>query len=207
KHCAVAATMALLAGVTPVWAASDNPVPGDRVQSWAVGDIEPQAANTLSYVNQTIREIVHTSVGGDQVRVRIANTFGTVPLVIGEAHVAVSSGGSAIVVDTDRVLTFGGKTSVSIPQGAPAVSDPVDLQVDPVSDLAVSIYLPASTQGETTTFLQGSSYVSSAGNFAGSTNLPGATALSQWPFVSVVRGLTARAGAAIGAITNSASSV
>src|SRR5215468_9706753 len=75
KLCGAVASIALLAGVAQVWAASDNPVPGDRVQSWAVGDIDPQPADTLAYANQTIREIVNTSVGGDQVRVRIANTF------------------------------------------------------------------------------------------------------------------------------------
>src|SRR5262245_22826109 len=207
KLCAAAATVAFLADATQVLAASDSHVPGDRVQSWAVGHIAPQPANTLSYGNQTIREIVRTSVGGDQVRVRIANTFGTAPLVIGEAHVAVSSGGSAIVAGTDRVLTFGGRTSVSIPPGAPAVSDPVDLQVAPVSDLAVSIYLPASTNGETTTLFQGSSYLSSAGNFAGSADLPGAIALPQWPFVSGVSVLTSRPGHAIVAITDSATLV
>jgi len=207
RLCAVATTVALLAGVAQVWAASDSAVPGDRVQSWAVGDIAPQPANTLSYSNQTIREIVHTSVGGAEVRVRIANAFGTAPLVIGEAHVAVSSGGSAIVAGTDHVLTFGGRTSVSIPPGAPAVSDPVDLQVEPVSDLAVSIYLPAASKGETTTLFQGSSYLSSAGNFAGSVELPGATALSEWPFVSGVSVLTSRPGHAIVAITDSATLV
>jgi lysophospholipase L1-like esterase len=138
------------------------------------------------------------------VRVRIANTFGSAPLVIGEAHVGVSSAGSAIVPGTDRVLTFGGRTLVSIPEGAPAVSDPVDLQVKAVSDIAVSLYLPSVTNGETTTFLQGNSYVSSAGNFTGSTNLPGATALSEWPFVSGVSVSTSSPGHAIVAITDSA---
>ena len=113
------------------WADSTGNDPGTRVQSWAVGDIAPQLANTVSFTNQTIREIIHTSVGGDQVRIRIANTFGTAPLIIGEAHVAVPTAGSAIAAGTDRILTFGGKTSVIIPPGAPAVSDPVDLHVQP----------------------------------------------------------------------------
>jgi lysophospholipase L1-like esterase len=204
---AVVATIAFLSGVAQVWAAPESHPPGDRVQSWAVGDIAPQPANVQSYNNQTIREIIHTSIGGDQIRVRIANTFGSSPLVIGEAHVAVSSGGAAIATGTDRMLTFGGKTSVSIPPGAPAVSDPVDLQVDPVSDLAVSIYLPNATSGETTTLFQGSSYVSSAGNFTASAMLPGASVLSQWPFVSGVSVLSSRPGHAIVAITDSATLV
>src|SRR5260370_24939757 len=163
----------LLAAAPHGWAA---PQEGDehetRVQSWAVGHVTLPPANTVQYNNQTLREIVHTSVGGDQVRVRIANTFGTSPLVIGAAHVAVSSSGSAIVPGTDRVLTFGGRTSVTIPAGAPAVSDPVDLHVEAVSGVAVSLYLPSATAAETTTFFQRSRFVSSIVNFAGSFDLP-----------------------------------
>ena len=103
---AVVATIAFLSGVAQVWAAPESHPPGDRVQSWAVGDIAPQPANVQSYNNQTIREIIHTSIGGDQIRVRIANTFGSSPLVIGEAHVAVSSGGAAIATGTDRTTLF-----------------------------------------------------------------------------------------------------
>ncbi len=206
--CAAAAMIGLLAAAPHGWAA---PKEGDehetRVQSWAVGHVSLLPANTVQYNNQTLREIVHTSVGGDQVRVRIANTFGTAPLVIGAAHVAVSSSGSAIVPGTDRVLTFGGRTTVTIPAGAPALSDPVDLSVKAVSDIAVSLYLPSATNAETTTFFQGSSFVSSTGNFAGSVDLPGATAVGAWPFVSGVSVEPPRPGSAIVAITDSATLV
>jgi lysophospholipase L1-like esterase len=200
--CAAATMIGLLAGA-PYEASAE---PGDRVQTWAVGHISHLPAITAQYNNQTLREIVHTSVGGNQVRVRIANTFGSAPLVIGEAHVAVSSSGSSIIPGTDRVLTFGGRSSVTIPTGAPALSDPVDLHVQPVSDIAVSLYLPNPTKGETTTFFQGTSFVS-AGNVAGSVSLPGATPLSEWPFVSGVSVLTSRPGHDIVAITDSATLV
>jgi lysophospholipase L1-like esterase len=205
--CAATALLGLLAGARDTAAESDNDKHGTRVQSWAVGHITPLPASTAEYNNQTLRAIVHTSVGGDQVRVRVANTFGTVPLVVGAAHVAASSSGSAIVPGTDRVLTFGGRTSVSIPAGALALSDPVNLHVEAVSDLAVSLYLPSATKVETTTLFQGASYVSSAGNFAAFVDLPGATPLSEWPFVSGVSVLTSRPGAAIVAITDSATLV
>ena len=205
--CAAAAMIGLLAGIPSISTASDNDEHGTRVQSWAVGHISPLPASTVQYNNQTLRAIVHTSVGGDEVRVRIANTFGTSPLFIGAAHIGVSSSGSSIVPGTDRVLTFGGRTSVSIPAGAPALSDPVDLHVEAVSDIAVSIYLPSVTNAETTTLFQGASYISSAGNFAGSIDLPGATPLSEWPFVSGVSVLTSRPGATVVAITDSATLV
>src|SRR4029450_8362352 len=137
---ATAAMIGLVTSVTNSSAASDNDEHGTRVQSGAVGHIAPLPASTAQYNNQTIRAIVHTSVGGDQVRVRIANTFGSAPLVIGAAHVAVSNPTSPIVPGTDRVLTFGGRSSVSIPAGASAVSDPADLHVEAFSDIAVSLY-------------------------------------------------------------------
>ena len=203
---AVATMIGILVGVPGSYA--DDNERGNSVQSWAVGHITHLPTSTAQYNNQTIREIVHTSIGGNQVRVRIANTFGSAPLVIGAAHVAVSSSSSSIVPGTDRVLTFGGRTSVTIPTGAPALSDPVDLHVQPVSDIAVSLYLPTPTKGETTTFFQGTSFVSSPGNFAGSVSLPGATPLSEWPFVSGVSVVTSRQpGDAIVAITNSATLV
>ena len=203
---AAATMIGILVGVPDSYA--DDNEHGNSVQSWAVGHITHLPASTAQYNNQTIREIVHTSIGGNQVRVRIANTFGSAPLVIGAAHVAVSSSSSSIVPGTDRVLTFGGRTSVTIPTGAPALSDPVDLHVQPVSDIAVSLYLPTPTKGETTTFFQGTSFVSSPGNFAGSVSLPGATSLSEWPFVSGVSVVTSRQpGDAIVAITDSATLV
>src|SRR5262252_5735066 len=87
----------------------------------------PGLANT-GFVNQTLRQIVHASVGGRQVRVRLS-TFGASALFVGEAHIALSAGGSAVVPSSDRVLTFGGKPSIEIPPDAPVFSDPVDLAV------------------------------------------------------------------------------
>src|SRR3982751_4142054 len=84
------------------------------VTSWATGHINPMAKNIAQYNNQTLREVVRLSAGGEFVRVRIANTFGTSPLTIGEAHVATSETGSRIVAGSDRVLTFGGQRSVKV---------------------------------------------------------------------------------------------
>jgi hypothetical protein len=130
-----AALTGVLATTTEGWASEESHEHEARVQSWAVGQVTLLPADTVQYNNQTLRAIVHTSVGRTRVRVRIANTFGTAPLIIGSAHLAVSNSGSAIVSGTDRVLTFGGRMSATIPAGARALSDPVDLTVNPVSDL------------------------------------------------------------------------
>jgi hypothetical protein len=75
------------------------------------------------------------------VRVVLSNEYGTRPLVVGAAHVAVSDKGAAIEAGSDPALTFGGHASITIPPGAPAISDPVDLTVAPFGSLAVSLFL------------------------------------------------------------------
>jgi len=105
------------------------------VASWATSPSLPQTdeqmrARKLEFDNQTVRETVHLSLGGDAVRVRLSNVFGSAPLRIGAAHVA------------DRALTFGGAASITIPAGAIVVSDPVAMKVTALSNLEVSLNLP-----------------------------------------------------------------
>ncbi|MBV9755718.1 MAG: SGNH/GDSL hydrolase family protein, partial [Alphaproteobacteria bacterium] len=92
--------------------------------------------------DQTVRQIAHVSLGGNRVRVVLSNRYGKLPLTVGAAHIAVAGNGSSIAAGSDRPLTFAGRSSFTIPPGAPAVSDPVDLTVAPLSNLAVSLYLP-----------------------------------------------------------------
>jgi hypothetical protein len=89
--------------------------------------------------------ISHVSVGGRRIRVELSNMIGAQPLEIGAANVAIHKGGGEIADGTDRALKFGGSASVVIPPGAIIVSDPVDLGVAALSDLAVSLYLPRDT--------------------------------------------------------------
>ena len=101
----------------------------------------------VQFNNQTIRMIARISKGGDRIRVRLDNSFGTDPVVIGAAHVAVHATGAGIVPGSDHQLTFGGSAVTTIPPGAPIVSDPVDFDVPNLAELAVSIYLPQPTAG------------------------------------------------------------
>ena len=112
--------------------------------------------------NMTYRNIVHTSIGGSALRVQLTNEFGTQPLTVGAAHVAISAGGGgAIQTNTDHALTFNGKPTVEIPAGAFVLSDPVTMQAPPLSDLAVSVYLPEQRIRNTTchTFADSTNYV------------------------------------------------
>jgi lysophospholipase L1-like esterase len=105
----------------------------------------PPPPPIMSFQNQTVRMIVRTSIGGRRLRVELSNAFGTKPLTVGAAHVALREKDSAIVTGTDRPLAFSGKPSFTIPPGAQALSDAVDLNVPPLSDLAISLYLPGET--------------------------------------------------------------
>ena len=105
----------------------------------------PPSNLPATFANQTVRMIVRTSVGGSRVRIELSNMLNAQPLEIGAAHIAIHKGRGAIVEGTDRALTFGGSSSFTISPGALAVSDPVNLEVAPLTDLAVSIYLPRET--------------------------------------------------------------
>ena len=199
------AVLAALAGFLAGAGALANDDETSFVASWAVGHINPLPAGTLQFTNQTLREVVRASIGGEQIRVRIANTFGTETLVIGEARIALSASGSAIIPRTNRVLTFGGERSVKVYAGSPVLSDPVRLDVRPMAELAVSLYLPGTADASTSTLFQGASYVSALpGNHAAATDLPSASSLVAWPFLSGISVGSEKKGASIVALADSA---
>jgi len=145
----------------------------------------------LNFKNQTLRQIVHVSLGGDRLRVVLSNAFGTVPLEVGAAHVALREKDAAIQTKSDRPLTFGGRPSTFIAAGAVAVSDPVSLTVPTAADLAIDLYLPGDTAASTSplTTHQGAlqlNYVSADGNHAGEPDFPGAATTQQWFFLARV---------------------
>jgi lysophospholipase L1-like esterase len=91
---------------------------------------------------RTLRVMAHLTTGGSQVRVRLSQRFGSSPLNVGAAHVALRASGSGIVAGTDRALTFGGASGVTVPAGADVWSDPVALAVSGGKDVAISVYVP-----------------------------------------------------------------
>jgi lysophospholipase L1-like esterase len=102
-----------------------------------------------SFHNQTVRMIAHTSIGGRRVRIELSNAFGSTPLVIGAAHIALRDKESAIVPASDHALLFGGRPAAWIPPGATEISDAVNLDVPAASDLAVSVYIPETGAADT----------------------------------------------------------
>ncbi len=140
------------------------------------------------FENQTLRHIVHASVGGRKVRVRLSNAFGIEPLRIGAAQVAISNY-QAAVYPGGRRLTFGGQSGIVIPAGAVAVSGAVDFDVPGDGDLAVSVYLPGVTEPATYHELtMRTSYVAAenSGNQVAAPDLPGAVASPSTFYLSAV---------------------
>ena len=95
--------------------------------------------------DQTVRMMVRTSIGGRRLRVKLENAFGSAPVEIGGAHIALRGKDSTIVEGSDRALSFNGKPGCTLQPGVVLVSDPVNLSFDSLADLAVSLYFPGET--------------------------------------------------------------
>ncbi len=147
----------------------------------------PPSASVQTYTSQTLRLVVRASIGGNRVRIRVSNEMGSTPLRIGRASIAIRSSGAAINQGSLRELRFGGQGSITIPAGAPALSDPLDLPVPAQADLAISLYLPGSVQVTTmhSAALQ-YSYLSPSGDYTSTISLPVSRTLSNWPFLTEV---------------------
>jgi len=164
--------------------ASDDP---GWVATWAAsplgfrsfGNAEPPAPLR----DQTVRQVLRISAGGDRLRVRFSNENGAEPLVIGAASVGLADVESVVVDGSVHALTFGGERSITIPPGAPALSDPVELAVEDLSTLAVSIYFPEVTP-LSTVHLGRTAFVSGSGDFTQAPELPNATKSTTMLFLS-----------------------
>jgi lysophospholipase L1-like esterase len=127
--------------------------------------------------NQTLREIVHISIGGDKVRVVLSNAFGTAPLEIGGAAVALQREGPAVDPASIKKLTFNGQPKATVLAGATLVSDPVDMKLAPLANLAIDLYVPGeigvgASPATTHNGASQTSYISTAGDHAGEVSLP-----------------------------------
>ena len=194
-----------LVGLLSVLAMAQSPGGKRWIGTWGTAPQPPMPGHVQSFQRQTLRLIVHTSAGGTRVRIKISNTFGDRPLVIGSAHIARRTEAADIDPTSDRTLKFHGKSSTTIAAGSMIVSDPVVLQVPALSDLAVSLFLPASTEAKTTHVLaMQTSYVSpETGDSTAAANFPVAKKIRTWPFLTGVDVEASSRGAAIVAFGSS----
>jgi lysophospholipase L1-like esterase len=161
---------------------------GAWTATWGTGLAGPALpAEQVLLRGQTLRLIVHTSIGGSRARIRLSNEFGAEPLRIAAAHLALREAGAAIVPGSSRELRFGGRREIAIPAGGSVQSDPVELAVPALADLAVSLYLPEPVAaGTVQAAAYQMSYVSAPGDFASAANLPVERQIPSWPFLAEV---------------------
>ncbi|MFF8675324.1 SGNH/GDSL hydrolase family protein [Streptomyces sp. NPDC015242] len=102
-----------------------------------------------SFADTTLRQVVRISGGGQQLRLRVTNEYGTEPLTIGAARIALAAPEGGIRPGSGREITFGGRSAVTVPTGAPMLSDPIELSPPALSELSISLYLPKAVESPT----------------------------------------------------------
>jgi lysophospholipase L1-like esterase len=166
--------------------ADANRTPKQWIGTWATA-AQPFLPESLqTFRNQSLRLIVHASTGGTKVRIKISNTYGDGPLLIGGAHIARRTLAAEIDPRSDRMLKFQGKSSTTVAAGSTVVSDSVELDVPALSDLAVSFFLPQRTEAKTSHSLaKQTSYVSpETGDSTAAVKFPVAKAIHSWPLLT-----------------------
>jgi lysophospholipase L1-like esterase len=171
------------------------------VGTWATSPRpeEPGASGGLPLEGSTLRQVVHVSIGGARVRLRLSNAFGTTALSLHGVHLALAGGGGAIHASSGRTVLFSGQPSVAIPAGASVLSDPLDFELPAMSDVAISIHfksvpamLTTHPGSRTTSYLL-------AGDQLAAVELPEATKKVYWFFIQSLDVLdtTGKAGAIV----------
>jgi lysophospholipase L1-like esterase len=162
------------------------------VGTWTAAPAPSEAGQ--SFNNQTVRMNPRVSIGGETLRVRVSNAYGNGKLVIGAAYVGIRDQGPRMMPGTERKLTFGGAESTTIAAGALVISDSIRLEVKPLADLAISLYLPDEIGPGfqiTGRYARQTNYISPPGNFASDVKMPVGKITDEWFFVSGVDVLAA----------------
>ncbi len=168
------------------------------VATWATSNITMNNADAnaplasartpLSFQNQTLREIVHTTIGGNSIRIRLSNVAGAQPVTFDAVFVGLQKDGANLVPGSNHQVTFGSSKSATIREGAEALSDPVALSVEPQQNLAISLHAAASTGPATAhTYALQTNYLSESGNAAANdSGSPFAKTNTSWFFLAAV---------------------
>ena len=168
--------------------------------TWAAS---PQSSST-TFAQQTLRQVVHTSISGTAARIELSNAFGTQPVTIADVHVAQRDSGSSVVASSDCQVTFGGQSSTTIAVGDVAISDSIPFPVTALADVVVSFYLPEATGPATSHGLgQQTNYVVS-GDVSGSATLANPQTNGSYFFLA---NLDVQSSAATGAVVTLGASI
>jgi lysophospholipase L1-like esterase len=152
------------------------------VGTWATPSV--QVDSHRSFNQQTLRQIVHTSIGGSNARIRISNLFGNQPIRVEDVHLALRGDGSSIIPGTNRRLLFDEQASITIPPGSTVVSDPIAFAVPPLADVAISMYLPESTGAPTVNPAAHQTNYIAPGDVSEQSALPDAATTGSWYFIA-----------------------
>jgi lysophospholipase L1-like esterase len=178
------------------------------VASWAASPFLAEGNSALpqdDLSDATLRQTVHLSLGGAELRVHLSNRAGTAPLHFSSVHIAraVAAGSDKIAAGTDQALAFSGKPDVTLPAGADYVSDPIKFSASPLSDVAITIHLDQKPENQTghpaaytTSYLAQGDKVSAA-------DLPDAKKIVHWYFIEAVDVMAQAPSAAIVAFGDS----
>ncbi|KAG7087802.1 hypothetical protein E1B28_013743 [Marasmius oreades] len=202
-----AALLSALYASAAVEALTPDPANGRWVDTWASMPQLTETSNLppspfIQFRNTTVRQTIRVSTGAKQIRIRLSNAFGTINLPITSATIAFplngTAGASAIQTSSLQTLTFSGNTSVVIPNGALAVTDPIAFAVQPETMVTVTVYLEQGQQSSDITSHPGSRTTSWLvnGNHVGAADLrdlSGLTSVEHWYFLSAVEAWSPKA--------------
>src|SRR5579872_6763968 len=161
------------------------------VGSWATAQQLPDPEDALAaddLRDVTLRQIVHLSIGGSRLRLRLSNAFGTSPIEFTSVHVArpISNDSARINTDTDHAVTFGGAASVTLPAGADYISDPVNFAAAALSDLAITVHISKPPAQETSHSGSHATSYLAAGDLVSALDLPAAKTIDHWYWIAGV---------------------
>jgi lysophospholipase L1-like esterase len=196
KRALVGLAIALSIGAAPLSAAQAAPAKAEKaerwVASWATSQMIPATKDALpaaDVTDGTLRQSLRLSTGGGKIRVRLSNAFGTEPLKLSGAHVALAAapGSARIEPASDRGLTFSGRPEVTIPAGAEYLSDPIDFPAAPLANLAITLRFDGAPPAQQTSH-PGSRTTSwfSAGDQLAAAELTGGKSIDRWFVISGV---------------------
>jgi lysophospholipase L1-like esterase len=198
---------AAVPSAAPPLVPSPTPTPAPPAASTSPATAQPAGGRgapppPVQFSGQTLRQMVHTTLGGDRLRVVFSNAFGTAPIAVGAAGIAVRDKESMIAAGSAKPLMFAGQASTTIPAGASMISDPVSLAVPAMGDLAIDVFLPADTGTwpSPLTIHNGAletNYVSAAGNHVGEPAFSTSTTVPSWFLLARVEAMVPANAAAI----------
>ena len=167
--------------------------PEDRAPAANNAPRRPFGGPPLAIDDQTLRQIIHTSIGGDSARIVLSNIYGTAPLNVGAASMALTDEGTEDKADiraqSSKAITFNGKTTATVALGAVLLSDPIDFKVPALTNVAIDLYFPdsAAEAGSPLTvhqFASQNNYVSDKGNHAGKGQFPAKSSNGGWHYLA-----------------------